>query len=58
MVDLTSGYSQAINSLKVRVKRPVLVLGLTIQNRLDDTLKARALQFNKILRAFYGQNFI
>lgn len=58
MVDLTSEYSQAINSLKTRGKRPVFVLGLTILNHLETTMKERALQFNKILRAFYAQDFI
>ena len=58
LVDLTSEYSQAINSLKIRSKRPVLVLGLTILNHLDIVLKSRALQFDKILRGLYGQDFI
>ena len=58
LVDLSSHYSQAINSLKIRSKRPVLVLGLTILNHLDVVMKARALQFNKILRGLYDQDFI
>lgn len=58
IVDLTSEYSLAINGLKTRAKRPVLVLGLTILKHLKATMKERALEFNKILRALYGQDFI